>query len=219
MNSGNLSFCHLSREIFTNQQGLSNLSNLRRFFPVTLLLIVVSGMVFLLTNMGESGVVLESLLISRPESLGFQDVASGEIWRPLTPIFLHFGPMHLIFNMLWLWDIGGLTEQRKGSLFILVFTLVVGIAANIAQYLIGQSLFFGGMSGVLYGILGYLWMQGRYNPQFGVVLSKQTVITMLVWYVLCWTGLLGPIANWAHTVGLVLGMIWGFVEAKSARAG
>lgn len=191
------------------------MSNPRRFFPITLALIAISGVVFLLTNMGASGSFLELLLISRPDSEGFQDLLQGEIWRPLTPIFLHFGPVHLIFNMLWLWDIGGLTERRKGSFFILMFTLIVGIAANLAQYLIGQSPFFGGMSGVVYGILGYLWMQGRHNPRFGAVLSKQTVIMMLAWYVLCWTGLLGPIANWAHTVGLVLGVIWGFMEAKA----
>lgn len=187
--------------------------------PVTLTLIAVSGVVFLLTGMGESGTVLVQLLIAQPDSAAFQDILHGEPWRLLTPIFLHFGFMHLIFNMLWLWDIGRLTERRRGSFFLLIFVLLVGIAANIAQYLIGQSPYFGGMSGVVYGILGYLWMQGKFNPRFGVMLNKQTVIMMLGWYVLCWTGLLGPIANWAHTAGLVLGVLWGFVDAQLSRDG
>jgi GlpG protein len=70
------------------------------------------------------------------------------------------------------------------------------------------------MSGVVYALLGYVWMQGRHNPRFGFVLHKSTVAMMLVWYVLCWTGFVGAIANWAHTAGLVLGVAWGYAQAK-----
>ena len=85
------------------------------------------------------------------------------------------------------------------------------------QYFICDSPYFGGMSGVVYGLLGYCWMQGKFNPAFGAVLNKQTVIMMLGWFVLCWTGLLGPIANWAHTAGLLAGILWGYLEAVLPR--
>jgi len=140
------------------------------------------------------------------------------VWRLATPMLVHFSVVHILFNMLWMWDLGRLIELLKGSAFLLVFVLLTGIASNVAQYAITGNPLFGGMSGVVYALLGYVWMQGRHNPRFGFVLHKSTVIMMLGWYVLCWTGLAGPIANWAHTAGLVLGVAWGYVQARAPGA-
>jgi membrane associated rhomboid family serine protease len=121
--------------------------------------------------------------------------------------------------MMWLWDLGKLVEMRRGALFLAAFVVVDGVASNLTQYLVTGSPYFGGMSGVVYGMLGFVWMQGRHNRHFGYELTKPTVIMMLAWFVLCWTGLLGPIANWAHTAGLLIGTIWGFVSrGRSASA-
>jgi len=163
------------------------------------------------------GSALSELLIATPGTAPFAEIRAGEIWRLVTPIFVHFGLLHILFNMMWLWDLGRALERLKGPSFLLVFVLLVGIAGNVMQYAITESPSFGGMSGVVYGLLGYIWMQGRYNPAFGIALHRSTVAMMLVWYVLCWTGLLGPIANWAHTGGLLLGVLWGFIDRGPAR--
>ena len=158
-----------------------------------------------------------ALLIGHPGSPLFGDVLSGEVWRIITPIFIHFGILHLLFNMMWLWDMGRALEVLKGRLFLGLFVAVTGIASNLAQYVITQSPNFGGMSGVVYALLGYIWMQGRFNRASGLALHQSTVVMMIGWFVLCWTGLLGPIANWAHTGGLLIGMAWGFLDRRAPR--
>lgn len=186
------------------------LSLLDRFPPITTALIAASVAISLLSSFGASTAALSPFFIADPGSAGFQDIVSGQVWRLITPIFIHFGVMHILFNMMWLWDLGGIIERKKGRPFFVGFILLLGIASNLAQYTIEGSPFFGGMSGVVYGLLGYMWISGRRNPQSGFALHQQTVIMMFGWYVLCWTGFFGPIANWAHTVGLVIGIAAGY---------
>lgn len=188
-----------------------------RYFPVTSGSIAICVVVALLSGLGRPGPVVNALMISGPYQSGFGSILSGQVWRLLTPIFLHFGPMHLLFNMFMLWDLGRLVEQLKGPRFMLGFMLVVGVGSNLAQFLLTGSPYFGGMSGVLYGYFGYVWIQGKYNPRFGIVLTQHTVLIMLGWFALCWTGLLGPIANWAHTGGLVMGAGWGYFKRNARR--
>jgi membrane associated rhomboid family serine protease len=163
------------------------------------------------------GTLPAGLLIGRPGSAPFADVMSGEVWRLVTPIFIHFGLLHIFFNMMWLWDLGRALEILRGPGFLALFVAVTGIASNIAQYVVTQSPTFGGMSGVVYALLGYVWMQGRFNRSFGFALHRSTVVMMIGWFVLCWTGLLGPIANWAHAAGLLVGMAWGFLDRRPPR--
>jgi membrane associated rhomboid family serine protease len=182
---------------------------------LTVTLIVLSVLASLPTLIGAGGAIEPLLIASSP---GFTDILGGQVWRLITPIFVHFGILHILFNMMWLWDLGGSIEYLKGRLFLGIFVLVSGVISNVAQYAIAGSPMFGGMSGVVYALLGYVWMQGRFNPAFGMALHQSTVIMMLVWYVLCWTGLLGPIANWAHTAGLIVGVVWGALDRSRSRA-
>ena len=186
-----------------------------RYSSVSIALIAISAAVALLSNLGSSQAALQALYISDPDNAGLQDILSGQIWRLVTPIFIHFGLMHFAFNMMWVWDLGKLIETKKGAGFYIGFVLMVGALSNLAQYLSTQSPFFGGMSGVVYGLFGYIWIRGRFDPEFSADLHKSTVIMMLVWFVLCWTGLFGPIANWAHTIGLAMGAAWGYAGSRS----
>jgi GlpG protein len=69
------------------------------------------------------------------------------------------------------------------------------------------------MSGVVYGLFGYVWMRGHFDSASGYFLSRQDVIWMMLWLLVCCTGVIGPVANTAHAVGLLVGAGWGFLRS------
>jgi membrane associated rhomboid family serine protease len=185
-----------------------------RLPQLTIGLIIISIAITFVTDFGQSNSwhVFMITKITNPE-FNLYEIRQGEIWRLVTPIFIHLSVIHIIFNMMWLWDLGGTIEILQGRFNLISQVLIYGVVGNLAQYYSSGPLF-GGMSGVVYGLLGYLWMQGKFNPRFGATIPKEIVVMMLIWYFLSWTGFLGPIANMAHTGGLVVGLIWGFSQAK-----
>jgi GlpG protein len=146
----------------------------------------------------------------------------GQYWRLLTPVFLHFGWLHIAFNSLWLWELGGKLELRLGSGMLGLLVVVVGVGSNITQYLYSGPSLFGGMSGVVYGLLGYKLVLGSLEPRLGMVLPRGIVIFMLLWLLLGFvvpTESLGfgSIANGAHLGGLLLGAAAGVVSFAVRR--
>ncbi len=146
-------------------------------------------------------------------SLFLPEVKAGEVWRLITPIFIHGSVMHILFNMMWLVQLGRFIESRFGAAKLLALVMVIGIGSNLAEYLWSTQRF-GGMSGVNYGLFGFLWMKGKFDLRQNWQLPTQIVQLMLMWMVLCYTGLLGPVANAAHTMGLVIGAALGIASAR-----
>jgi GlpG protein len=175
----------------------------------TKLIIIFCSIIFLFTLQDPKSPILNLFFISSLGEEGFHDVLAGEYWRLLSPVFLHFGFMHIIFNMMWMKDLGSLFEQTKGPRNYLFFILITGIGSNLGQYLLTQNPRFGGMSGVIYALLGFVWIHAHFHAEFQFKLPKNVVVMMVGWYFLCLTGLMGPIANMAHGVGLGMGMIIG----------
>ncbi|HUD48088.1 MAG TPA: rhomboid family intramembrane serine protease [Candidatus Baltobacteraceae bacterium] len=176
--------------------------------PLTLFLIGASVVVTLFAGLNPSLPNVRWLLISEGAPGFLPEVQSGQIWRLITPIFIHFGPTHLIFNMIILYDLGRLIEIAQGTKRLALLVVLIGIGSNVGQYLIGGP-FFGGMSGVLYGMVGYIWLRSHSDPSSGLMISPMTLGVMLVWFFLCLFGIIPGVANGTHAVGLVMGMIWG----------
>ena len=139
----------------------------------------------------------------------FPEILSGQIWRLFTPMLLHASFFHLLFNMMWLFQLGQMIEKDKGSLYILLTILLISGLANTAQYLVSGGNFLG-MSGVVYGLFGFIWVKTRLEVNHNYLLSSFTVGFLLVYYLLCVIGVFGHIANTNHGVGLCAGMIGGF---------
>lgn len=136
---------------------------------------------------------------------GLEELRSGEVWRLLTPCFVHFGLLHLGLNMMWMLDVGRQIEAAHGTLALAAMVLVFGAASNYGQYIV-EGPYFGGMSGVIFGLFGYVLVMSRFAPTSGLVMSNANAVLMAGWFVVCMTGLVGPIANVAHGVGLALGL-------------
>lgn len=171
-------------------------------FKIVIACIVVYLLSF--SNFGDN--LFNSLFIGRADSSFFYEVSHGQIWRLITPIFVHLGFMHILFNMLWFKDLGYLIEHSFGPKFLLLFILISGLFSNICQYLVSGPQF-GGMSGVLYAMLGFIWVYKKLNVEFEFSIPRFDIGMMIGWFFLCITGLLGPIANTAHGSGLVIGIL------------
>jgi GlpG protein len=201
--------------------------NTARSKPFTVLLIAVSCVVGIATRFQESldGNVAQKLTIaefhpSGQHMISWRGLARSwpndplvpsrfEFWRLLTPIFLHLGPVHLMMNMFATYSLGSVIEVTRGTWRLTLMVLVIGVLSNLAQYAYDGPAF-GGMSGVAFGLFGYAWMKSEFDRDKGIFIPSSSVAMMLVWLVLCMTGLLGPIANAAHFVGLLMGIILGY---------
>jgi GlpG protein len=183
----------------------------RNSHPLTVLLVGVSiGVTLLgghLGTMDRQSNVERWLEISAGGPF-LHEVLDGQVWRLVTPIFLHFGLPHLVFDMYWLYVLGALIEARRGTLVLLALVLVSAVSSNLGQYL-DTGPRFGGMSGVDYALFGYAWMQSRFNPRGGIFIPPYTAFLMLGWLVVCMLGLTGDVANTAHLVGLAVGIASG----------
>ncbi|MGM0834405.1 rhomboid family intramembrane serine protease [Halomonas qinghailakensis] len=192
-----------------------------RQVPVTALMIAISLAVFALTGIFGDLLIVKLTIVSVGVAGGqlvygslSDTIMSGQLWRLLSPAFLHFGWMHLIFNLMWVWYFGRQIEQLQGSRIMLLLLIVAGIGANIAQYITGTVLF-GGMSGVVYALLAHVWLMSYRAPQSGFFVPQMLVVFMLGWMVFTMTDIAGSVgfgnvANEAHLGGLLVGLVTGW---------
>jgi GlpG protein len=191
-----------------------------RIGPVTTGLIAICVLVFLLTDKGNDPSMLRYFtfvpLVQAGNRFVFGDVSAiwqGQPWRLFTPMFIHFGFMHILFNMWWLKDLGTAIERVFSSRYLLTFVLLTAAFSHVLEYVVSGPTSFGGMSGVVYALFAFIWIRGRFDPSFPYRMPQQLVTFMLIWLALGFTGWVGPIANWVHTGGLAAGAAWGLVSS------
>lgn len=146
-----------------------------------------------------------------------------QYWRLITPIFLHFGWLHITFNSLMLWELGKRIEALQGSDRMIGIVMVMGLGSNIAQSQYADANIFGGMSGVIYGLLGYAWLWSLLCPRYSLGIPRALLIFMLASMLLFMFGAasmlgVGEVANAAHVGGLVMGIILGTAAGLIARS-
>ena len=154
----------------------------------------------------------------------FGKIREGQLWRLFTPCLLHGGFLHILFNMAWAWLLLRQVEDRLPKWKILVLIILIGIIANVAQYLVSGP-FFLGFSGVVCGLIGFIWVRQKVAPWEGYPLHKSTIIFILIFvgamFALEIVSLVtaaitakeisANIANTAHIIGGISGALFGRV--------
>ncbi|MBA3816806.1 MAG: rhomboid family intramembrane serine protease [Parachlamydiaceae bacterium] len=152
----------------------------------------------------------------------FERLQQGEYWRLISPCFLHSDILHILFNMIWLIVLGKQLEKRLGIPRYLLFIVLTGVFSNTAQYLMGGPNFIG-FSGVICGMLTFIWARQKISAWEGYQLERSTMLFMAFFIISMFSlqlisfyfeanqqSPISPgIANTAHLSGAALGYFLG----------
>lgn len=132
-------------------------------------------------------------------------IVQGEWWRLITPVFLHIGIMHFLFNSIALLSLGSLVERVYGSARFLALYFLSGIAGNIASFLFSDAPG-AGASGAIFGTLGaIIYFVLHSKADWSKALGRDVVLILTVNILI---GMFYPsIDNYAHLGGLVGGFL------------
>ncbi|WP_166264511.1 rhomboid family intramembrane serine protease [Marinobacter caseinilyticus] len=190
-----------------------------RHAPVVLGVIIVAVIIAWATGLGQSQLSTLLMFVDPREYswssmdqriAAFADtMVRGQFWRLVSPDFLHFSWPHIIFNSVMLWFLGSQIEWFDGKARLAVLFVVASLASNGLQYVVSGPLF-GGLSGVVYGVLGYCWLSQHRLARFQF--PPALIVFAVAWMLIGFTPLpewlgLGRMANEAHLGGFVAGLL------------
>ncbi len=163
-----------------------------------------------------------SMLSPSPQSLvklgmgGFYPLIQGEWWTLLTATYLHASILHILFNMLWLRQLGPFVESLFGpSRFIIIYT-VSGVSGALVSALIGKTPFFVGASGAVFGLFAALIYYGiRRGGTFGTAIFRQMLFWAAIGLFLGFTR--SGVDNLGHIGGILGGVLSAWVLGYQER--
>jgi len=181
---------------------------------VTLLVFALCWLIFIGSNLGWAQSLFNQLHFYSSLSI---DAFISEPWRLLGPAFFHFSWLHVVFNTMWWWQLGGSIEEALGKSTLINLLLISAIFSNLGQFFVSGANF-GGLSGVVYALVGFVWWYGYLAPEKGLSLSKPIIGFLLFWLLLGFVDIL-PVnmANTAHLLGLISGCLMAVFSVKLSR--
>ena len=184
--------------------------------PVSFALILACLSVALLSLLGTQPQRVAILFYPVLDSSGLLPLLASinspvAILRSLSPMLLHFGELHLVFNMMWLWYFGRQLESAQPRWLFIVLILFCSFVGNTAQYLTSGYNNFGGMSGVVYGLVGYTWIVHSFMPRSNLLINNKMFVVFVIALVAMEFVASSLIASAAHLGGLVAGLVAGVV--------
>ena len=186
-------------------------------------IIFISIIIGFISNFGSNAEIISYLTFLKFEITSYNNIGTysfsetyyihNEWWRLLTPMLLHFSFIHLAFNCLWIYILGLRIEEIDGKIIFLSLVIFSSILSNIAQYFFSESAFFGGLSGVVYGLIGFCMIREFEGGKNIYEMPPALYLFMIIWLFLGFLGVLdlfgfGSVANFAHLGGLISGIIF-----------
>ncbi|MCV2886172.1 rhomboid family intramembrane serine protease GlpG [Aestuariibacter sp. AA17] len=178
--------------------------------PVVTAIFALCSLIFALYSIGFAMPVRYYLFIQPFPIL----LDTQQWWRTITPALVHLSALHFVFNMGWWVYLGSQVERKLGSVFLFALFGVSAISSNISQLMVSGP-YFGGLSGVVYALMGFVWWIGWLKPNWNMQLSKPLVGFMLLWLILGYADVLWVnMANTAHLIGLISGCALAWLVSK-----
>lgn len=188
---------------------------------VTAIVMIVCVLIFLLMSLDFQAVVDRMLFLDLDKGVSWH----SPWWRLVSPALLHFSLAHLVFNLLWWWQLGREIEANHGGIRLFNIGMAAAIVSDLMQYY-WRGPMFGGLSGVVFALAGYVWIYPKINDAVAYRLHPAIVRALLIWMFLGALGVFdvvfGQMANAAHLGGLLTGMVLAVIYAmtdKAARKG
>ena len=137
------------------------------------------------------------------------DVLQGQWWRIFTSAFLHGSEIHILFNMIALWQVGTFIELIYGTPRMAFIYFFAALGCGLAVTYFTPDAVTVGASGAIFGLFGALAVAGVRMGEPGRVIMKQTIGIIVINLIIGFT--LPNISNAGHIGGLVFGTIAGLV--------
>ena len=192
------------------------------YMPITVSLTVLCLLVAVVSALGNQVGRVDFLFYPLLNASGLfpllADIDSlSDVLRTLTPMLLHFGEIHLVFNLLWLWYFGKQLEPVQPRTLHLMLIVLLAFISNTAQYLVLEYNNFGGMSGVVYGLVAYTWVIHNLMPRSRLMINNSMFAVFVAAMILMEVFASSLIATAAHVGGLLAGLVLGVIVVAYYR--
>jgi rhomboid protease GluP len=145
----------------------------------------------------------------------------GEWWRLATSTFVHFGVLHLLFNMWVLWSTGGLVERLFGHARFAAIYAAAGVVGSLASVTWNPLVNSAGASGAIFGLIGAqlaFFLRGGHRIPAEVIRAQRASILGFIAYAVIFGLTVPGIDNAAHVGGLACGFCMGWLLARPLGA-